>query len=63
MRFKLKRDAFCTVFVLMSDIYSREDWNFVYGLASLHDKCGCFSFARYDRDFWNDIERPLEEKN
>jgi archaemetzincin len=60
MKYKSRKDAFCTVYVLMSDIYSREDWNYVYGLASLYDKVGCFSFARYDKSFWREEPLPME---
>ena len=43
--------------ILMSDIYPRDEWNFVFGLASLKDITGVFSFARYDENFF------LEDKH
>ena len=48
----------------MTDIYPKEEWNYVYGLASLFDKVGVFSFARYDPDFWKDESqhRLFEDK-
>lgn len=32
---------------MMSDIYPRPSWNYVFGLASLSEYVGVFSFARY----------------
>jgi len=37
----------CTIGVTMTDLYSREDRNFVYGLASYQARVGVFSFARF----------------
>merc|ERR1712025_1543972 len=37
----------------MTDIYNRDDWNFVFGLADLRSSVGVFSFARYDQCFFN----------
>lgn len=33
------------------------DWNFVFGKASLVDRVGVFSFARYDPRFWGEEEQ------
>ena len=32
---KLPPDAFCLIGVCMTDLYPREEWNFVFGLASI----------------------------
>mmetsp|Transcript_44768 Transcript_44768/g.119825 ORF Transcript_44768/g.119825 Transcript_44768/m.119825 type:complete len:162 (+) Transcript_44768:120-605(+) len=38
MKQSLPRNAFCTPAVTMCDLYPREEWNFVYGLASLKQR-------------------------
>ena len=40
-------DAYCVLAVTMTDLYPKESWNFVFGMASLRDRVGVFSFARY----------------
>jgi len=45
----------CTMGVTMTDLYSREDRNFVYGLASHQARVGVFSFARFQDDFGNSL--------
>lgn len=44
----LPADAFCMLAVTMHDLYPREEWNFVYGLARLKARVGVFSFVRHD---------------
>jgi len=46
-RSAVPRDAFCTLAVTMCDLYPREEWNFVYGLARLSGRVGVFSFVRH----------------
>ena len=36
----------------MEDLYPDPRWNFVFGQASLRDRLGVFSFARYDPFFY-----------
>jgi len=36
----------------MTDLYPRDSWNFVFGLASLRERIGVFSFARYEESFY-----------
>jgi archaemetzincin len=48
----LPKDAFCIVGVTMRDLYPAPSWNFVFGEASLDDRVGVFSFARYDPQFY-----------
>ena len=48
----LPKDAFCMVAVTMVDLYPEESWNYVFGQASLRDRVGVFSFARYDPAFF-----------
>ncbi|KAH3699283.1 archaemetzincin-2-like isoform X2 [Dreissena polymorpha] len=47
----LKRDAFCCAGITMADLYPRESWNFVFGLASSAGNTGVYSLARYLSNF------------
>jgi archaemetzincin len=47
LRRKLPGDAFCIVGITMEDLYPSEAWNFVFGQASLTERVGVYSFARY----------------
>lgn len=49
---RLAPDAFCLLGVTMSDLYPEPAWNFVFGMASLRDRVGVYSFARYDPAFY-----------
>ncbi|MFC4993518.1 archaemetzincin [Rubritalea tangerina] len=44
---KLPSDAYAMLAVTMVDLYPRESWNYVFGQASLKERVGVFSFARY----------------
>jgi len=44
---KLPADAYAMIAVTMTDLYPDEGWNFVFGQASLRQRVGIFSFARY----------------
>lgn len=46
----LPDDAFCVVGITMADLYPQPDWNFVFGQASLRNRVGVYSFARYQSD-------------
>ena len=52
LRHNLPADAFCTIGITMRDLYPNPSWNFVFGEASLDDRVGVFSFARYDPAFY-----------
>lgn len=54
---KLPADAYCLLGVTMDDLYPQASWNYVFGMASLGERVGVYSFARYDEAFWGD-ERP-----
>lgn len=41
------KDCFCILAVTNVDIYPKEEWNYVFGLASLANSTGIFSFARH----------------
>jgi archaemetzincin len=49
---KLPCDAYCMIGITMTDLYPDPDWNFVFGQASLRERIGVFSFARYDDNFY-----------
>ena len=43
--------AFCTAGITTCDLYPKESWNFVFGLAKLSGRCGVYSLARYLSNF------------
>jgi len=47
----LPPDAFCLLGITPRDLYPDPSWNFVFGEASLKDRVGVYSFARYDPRF------------
>lgn len=54
----LPDDAYAMLGLTMADLYPGEGWNFVYGYASLEDRTGVFSLARYDPRFFDDDAKP-----
>lgn len=44
-------DIFCILGVTARDLYPRDEWNFVFGLANLDNACGVFSFCRYSPEW------------
>ena len=50
------------IYVLNKDIYSREDWNYVFGYANLKRRVGVFSFARYDPTFFSSSHSMSDEE-
>jgi archaemetzincin len=49
---KVPADAFCLLAITMEDLYPLPSWNFVFGQASLRERVGVYSFARYDPAFY-----------
>jgi len=47
LRHRIPEDAFCIIGITTEDLYPSESWNFVFGQASLTDRVGVYSFARY----------------
>jgi archaemetzincin len=47
-------DAFCVIAITMEDLYPEQSWNFVFGQASLRERVGVYSFARYDPAFYGE---------
>lgn len=62
LRTKLPSDAFCILAVTMEDLYPDPTWNFVFGQASLTERTGVYSFARYDPAFFGEKRGPDYEK-
>lgn len=54
LRSRLPRDACCVLGVTMVDLYPSATWNYVFGQASITDRVGIYSLARYDPAFWGD---------
>lgn len=54
LRAQLPGDAFSLSGVTAEDLYPDPAWNFVFGQASLRDRVGVFSFARYDPAFYGE---------
>lgn len=57
-------DGFFILGVTMTDLYPDDDWNYVFGQASLRERVGVYSFARYDPRFFggeadDDVERLM----
>lgn len=50
---KLPADAYAMIAVTMTDLYPEEKWNFVFGQASIKERVGVFSFARYHPGWTN----------
>jgi archaemetzincin len=48
----IPKDAFCVLAITMEDLYPAPSWNFVFGQASLRERIGVYSFARYDPAFY-----------
>jgi len=55
LRARLPDDAFALLGVTMTDLYPGPQWNFVFGQASLRDRVGVYSFARYDPKFYGKV--------
>lgn len=53
LRRHLPLDAYALLGITMEDLYPDSSWNFVFGQASLRERVGVYSFARYDPRFYN----------
>jgi archaemetzincin len=49
---RLPKDADCFLAITMADLYPGDNWKFVFGQASLSERIGVFSMARYFPAFW-----------
>ncbi|MFQ5823030.1 MAG: archaemetzincin [bacterium] len=59
---KLPADAFSFLAISMEDLYPDPSWNFVFGQASLKERIGVYSFARYDPAFYREERRKDYQK-
>lgn len=57
LRTRLLPTTFAAAAVSMTDLYPSPDWNFVFGQASLRNRVGTYSFARYDPAFYGNPRR------
>jgi len=57
---RVPADAYCVLGVTMQDLYPQKTWNFVFGQASLRDRVGIYSFARYSTAFLGIAPHPEE---
>ncbi len=49
----LPEDAYCLAAVTLCDLYPRDSWNFVFGLANLSNRVGVYSLCRHIPSFPN----------
>ena len=56
---QLPPDAYCLLGITLSDLYSNTTPTYVFGIASIRNRTGVFSFARFDPDFYDD-PRPAD---
>jgi len=48
---RLPDNAYCLLGITLSDLYPGPAWNYVFGEATLDERVGIYSFARYDPRF------------
>jgi len=58
LKARVPADAFCILAITMEDLYPEPSWNFVFGQASLRERVGVYSFARYDPAFYGESRGP-----
>lgn len=58
---RIKEDAYCLLAVTMEDLYPADDWNFVFGQASLRNRVGVYSLVRYHPSFYRSTDEPDDE--
>lgn len=54
------KDAFCVAGITMCDLYPKEEWNFVFGLARSPGKTGVYSLARYLSNFGEETYTQID---
>ncbi|MEO1527110.1 MAG: archaemetzincin [Planctomycetota bacterium] len=54
LKSRVPQDAYCLLAVTMTDLYPDPKWNYVFGQATLSDRVGVYSFARYTPEFWGE---------
>jgi archaemetzincin len=61
LKARVPADAFCVLAITMQDLYPEPSWNFVFGQASLRERVGVYSFARYDPAFYGETRDKNSE--
>lgn len=59
---ELPGDAFAPLGITMIDLYPDPAWNFVFGQASLRQRVGVYSFARYNPRFFDETPAGSPEE-
>src|SRR5213080_3950933 len=54
LKARMPADAFCTLAITLEHLYPEASWHFVFGQASLRERVGVYSFARYDPAFFGE---------
>ncbi len=61
LREELPHDTYCLIAVTLEDLYPRDEHDYVFGLARLHQRVGVFSFARYHPEFFG-RDQPVDRR-
>ncbi|HEY2968702.1 MAG TPA: archaemetzincin [Casimicrobiaceae bacterium] len=61
LRRRLPADGYALLGITMEDLYPDPSWNFVFGQASLRERVGVYSFARYDPRFYNEQTKDSKQ--
>ena len=63
LKTRLPRDAYCLIGLTATDLYPEESWNFVFGMATLRERVGVYSTARYQPSFYGEEDQyPSPER-
>lgn len=54
LKTRLPADGYCLIGLTATDLYPEESWNFVFGMATLRERVGVYSTARYDPSFYGE---------
>lgn len=58
---RVPKNAVVYVGVTVEDLYPDPTWNFVFGQATLEDRVGVYSLARFFPEFWGEPSSPERE--
>ncbi len=61
LRRDLPEDAYCRLGLTTIDLYPEPSWNFVFGQASLKERTGVYSFARYSPRFYGEAPKTGDD--
>jgi archaemetzincin len=63
LKTRLPADAYCLIGLTATDLYPEESWNFVFGMATLRERVGVYSTARYHPSFYGEADHyPAPEQ-